>query len=159
MSSVILGPPKQSPQQTAPPSLPTRQASRQTCSSKSVRVGSLPTIRTCEKRQSPRQDLHCSALLIDHAGAKGSPRTIPAECKNASRSGLFVIVPVGYGVAIGQRYDIQLVMEEPIGGVSAPEIISHTGEIIRASLQFHENGYADRIGIGVRLSDPGDRLR
>jgi len=112
-------------------------------------------LRNEEKRQCPRRTLRCSLALSDNAiDGKGEPRTVPAECLNISTSGLYGIVPIGYGVAIGQRYTFRLTIGERGPEPGSRQVVSQQGEIVRAELLLGEDGYGDRVGIGVRLFGP-----
>lgn len=154
MSRIISQPPTRSTRAARILSPPMPRVSSTLGPYKGLEAASRQTNQYHEKRQSPRRDLHCSALLIDEFGGKGLPRAIPAQCTNVSNSGLFAIVPMGYGVAIGQRYAFQLAIQEHGTETRSRQTIAQQGEIMRVELQFGEDGYANEIGIGVRLSGP-----
>jgi len=112
------------------------------------------TGRAQENRQCSRRSLHCAVALVDHAGEKDERVVISAECTNVCNGGVFAIVPMGYGVAIGQRYTFQLAVRERGPEAGSPQIVSQPGEIVRVELLLGEDGYADQLGIGVRLFGP-----
>lgn len=120
----------------------------------STRAWQMPT-RESEKRQAPRRSLSCSLSLIGGPrGSRAAPVTVPADCCNISSGGLYAIVTIGYGVAIGQRYTFQLTVGERGPEPGTRQIVSQQGEVMRAELLLGEDGYGDRIGIGVRLFGP-----
>lgn len=106
-----------------------------------------------EKRQCNRRGLRCKMTLIDNAPAEDiQVHPIPAECMNISDNGLYGIVPIGYGVAMGQRYTFQLEIAErgPESGADE-QVVSQQGTIVRAELLINPDGEGNRVGIGVKL--------
>jgi len=94
-------------------------------------------------------------MLNDASAARTDTQVaIPAECTNIGNGGLYATVPIGYGVAIGQRYTFQLTIGERGPEPGSRQLVSQQGEIVRVELMLGEDGYADRIGIGVRLTGP-----
>ncbi len=109
--------------------------------------------REREKRQGRRRSLRCSVQLLSDAEDNGQP-PLHAECLNIGDGGLFAILPGSAGVAIGQRYTFQLNIGERGPEPGHGQCVSQKGEIIRLELLLGQEGYADRIGIGVRLFGP-----
>jgi len=104
-----------------------------------------------EKRQCRRRGLRCNMQLIKSYFSKDTrPTAIPAECFNVSKLGLYGIVSVGHGVAMGQRYTFQLTIGEP-GPAAAEQIVTQQGTIVRTELLISPDGRNDRVGIGVKL--------
>ena len=115
--------------------------------------------REKEKRQWPRRSLRCPLTLIDNAGEpKSNAVVISAECSDVGNGGLYGIVPIGYGVAIGQRYTFELTIGERGPEPGSRQVVSQQGEIVRAELLLGEDGYGDRVGVGVRLFGPRSGL-
>jgi len=113
--------------------------------------------RESEKRRLPRRSLQCELTMVNSIGVGGDggkPAAIPAECSNISQGGLYAVVPIGYGVAIGQRYRFELTVGERGPEPGSRQVVSQQGEIVRAELLLGEDGYGDRVGIGVRLHGP-----
>ena len=106
-----------------------------------------PTTREHEKRLSPRRSLACQ-LTLTHAT---TCKQVPAECDNFGQGGLYAVVAIGHGVAIGQCYSFELHITERGPEPGTDQAVTQQGEIVRVELLVGENGYADRIGIGVRL--------
>lgn len=110
-------------------------------------------LRDVEKRQCARRPLRCPLLLIDELmdSEDGHVQEIPAECMNISDSGLFGVVPIGYGVAAHQRYTFKLTIGECGPEPGQHQIVTQPGHILRAELLLGDSGEVDRIGIAVRL--------
>jgi hypothetical protein len=115
--------------------------------------------RDTEKRQSERRSLSCPVVLVTEViGESEHPRDIPGDCTNIGNGGLYATVPIGYGVAIGQRYTFELTIRERGPEPGARQTVSQQGEIVRVELLLGEDGYAERIGVGVRLTGPRSGL-
>ncbi|MHC4442696.1 MAG: hypothetical protein ACYTF1_19700 [Planctomycetota bacterium] len=106
------------------------------------------------KRVCERHSYKHEVLMLNGTSNNDAPKPIPAECTNISDSGLYAIVPFGYGVALKQRYNFQLTINRPGPEQGPRDLISQRGEIMRVELLFGEDGYADHVGIGVRLFGP-----
>ena len=119
-----------------------------------IQVDERLAMRAEEKRQCPRRSLHCRASLVNEAGTKDDVIIISAECTNVSSNGLFAILPMGYGLAIGQRRTFRLAVRECGPETGSENIVSQDGEIVRVELLLGEDGHSDQIGIGVRLFGP-----
>ena len=105
-----------------------------------------------EKRQCNRRGLRCKMTLIEHSPVDDiQAHPVPANCLNVSDSGLYGVVPIGYGVAMGQRYTFQLAIPERGPEPGAEQVISQQGLIVRAELLFNPKGEGNRVGIGVQL--------
>lgn len=109
--------------------------------------------RERDKRQGRRRSLRCSVQLLDDAEGNGQP-PLHAECLNIGDGGLFAVLPGNVGVAIGQRYTFQLNIGERGPEPGCRQCVSQQGEVIRLELLLGQEGYANRIGIGVRLFGP-----
>ena len=105
-----------------------------------------------EKRQCRRRGLRCQMTLIDDTGgADAQPRMIPGHSFNASDVGLYGIVPIGFGVTLGQRYTFQLTIGERGPEPGSHQIVTQQGVIVRSELLVGLEGQTDRLGIGVQL--------
>lgn len=109
--------------------------------------------RDREKRQGRRRSLYCRVLLIGDGADEQSPG-IEAQCINIGDGGLFAIVPASANVAIGQRYTFRLDIGERGPEPGCHQCVAQQGEIVRLELLLGEEGYADRIGLAVRLFGP-----
>jgi hypothetical protein len=105
-----------------------------------------------EKRQCNRRGLRCKISLIDHSpGDDVQAHPVPADCLNVSDSGLYGVVSLGYGVAMGQRYTFQLAIPERGPEPGSRQVVSQQGLIVRTELLINSKGEGDRVGIGVQL--------
>ena len=105
-----------------------------------------------EKRQCRRRGLRCKLALIDDSGGPDTqPRMIPGDCFNVSDTGLYGIVPIGYGVTLGQRYTFQLTVGERGPDSGSHQLVTQQGSIVRSELLVGPAGQTDRMGIGVQL--------
>jgi len=105
-----------------------------------------------EKRQGDRRSLRCEMLLIGNVmDDVEEPIKIPGQCLNISNGGLYGVVPVGYGVAIGQRYTFHLATCECGPEPDSSQLVSQQGRVLRTELQIGPAGTCDRLGIAVRL--------
>ena len=90
--------------------------------------------------------------LIDHSpGEDVQAHPVPADCLNVSDSGLYGVVSIGYGVAMGQRYTFQLAIPERGPEPGSRQVVSQQGVIVRTELLINPKGEGDRVGIGVQL--------
>jgi hypothetical protein len=105
-----------------------------------------------EKRQCARRSLRCELALVNaQTNDEGAPHSIPGECMNFSEGGLYAIVPIGFGVAMGQRYTFQLKIGECGPEPGSSHIVQQQGEITRTELLLGEGGSPDRVGIAVKF--------
>lgn len=100
-----------------------------------------------ERRACSRADHQWEVTLVRDDGA-----TIgPYRSDNISESGLHVTVPVGYGLAVGQRYEV--LIQKPAtsrGNCGFDDGIYAT--VVRT--QFKAGGDQHCIGVGLRLDQP-----
>ena len=119
----------------------------------SSRWSGASTMLDHDMRQCARRALRCHVLMIDLAEeGKDGPLTIPGECLDISDSGLYAIVPIGYGVVVGQQFTFQLTISERGPEPGACQVVSQRGRVIRTDLLMSSDGH--RLGVGVRLVGP-----
>lgn len=101
-----------------------------------------------ENRHCPRHSVRHEVLITDPDWWETeNPLPLRGECLNLSDDGLYVVVPWGYGLSIGQRYLFHL---RTLDG----EEICRFGTIVRTEVL---RGHAqDRMGIGVKLAGSTD---
>ena len=105
-----------------------------------------------ENRQCRRRGLRCKMALIDDTGGPDAqPQSIPGDCFNISNTGLYGIIPIGFGVGIGQRYTFQLTVGEPGPEPGSFQVVTQQGLVVRSELLMSSDGQTDRTGIGVQL--------
>ncbi len=108
-----------------------------------------------EKRQCRRRGLRCKMSLVDdRIGSDSQMRVIHAECYNVSDTGLYGIVPIGFGVTLGQRYIFQLELPERGPDSGSRQMVTQHGTVVRTELLVGPDGQTDRLGIGVQLVGP-----
>ncbi|MCC7291616.1 MAG: PilZ domain-containing protein [Phycisphaerales bacterium] len=98
--------------------------------------------RRCDDRVS--RDLRVTLIRED-----GS-RIGPYPTDNLSESGLHVTVPVGYGLAVGQRYEVVLRDSNSPPSVRIDEGLYAT--VVRTQMRTETERNA--IGVGLRLDQP-----
>jgi len=105
-----------------------------------------------EKRQYPRRPLRCKMVLTKSATEEqDDPAAVPAECFNICDGGLYAIVTIGYGVAMGQHYNFRIAIGERGPEPGSQQVVYQHGKIVRTELLLGESGKGDRVGIGVQL--------
>lgn len=104
-----------------------------------------------ERRQSRRASPPVCAALRSLAGVE-----IPASpADNISEDGLRLTVPVGFGVAVGQRYEVVLQREDPAGTHRDLIVDGHYATVVRTEILLRDRDHGhDRIGVGFRFDAP-----
>ena len=74
---------------------------------------------------------------------------VPAD--NVAEGGMHLTSPVGYGLAVGQRYEILLGREEEDGRQSTLWGEGHYVTVVRTRFLI---GESDRVGVGLRFDQP-----
>lgn len=106
-----------------------------------------------DKRQCPRRSLRCGLRMVDVAvDGESGPVIIAGMCVNISRDGLYALVPIGYGVNVGQTYLFHLSLAELGPEPGSHRIVSQKGRVVRIDLL--SSGENHQLGIGVRLTGP-----
>ena len=103
-----------------------------------------------ERRRCPRAPLPVSAALRTLAGGEIPAR--PAD--NVSESGLRLTVPVGFGLAVGQRYEVLLRRDGPDGKSRDLVGEGHYATVVRTEILLHGKADDDRVGVGFRFDSP-----
>jgi hypothetical protein len=104
-----------------------------------------------ERRNGLRRPLRIKANLFPLGGADA----ISCTSDNIGEGGLHAVVPVGYGLAVGQRYE--LILGEPSRTTDDSGIMLLPGEghyatVVRTELIMKEHG--DQVGVGLRFDQP-----
>ena len=92
-----------------------------------------------ERRFEPRRVVTCDLWMVDHHGST----VLRCRCLDASKNGMRLRVPLGYGVAEGQRYELR----SHLPGVNP-----------RASFGFMSSRWATVVRTQVFLGDDEDHL-
>jgi hypothetical protein len=100
-----------------------------------------------ERRSEPREPITGTLWMIDHYGST----VLKCECIEASPNGLRLRVPLGYGVAEGQRYELRshLPGRGPMRGFDL--IGSRWATVVRTQVRL--GGDEDHLDVGVVLDD------
>jgi hypothetical protein len=112
----------------------------------SLPTATAPTFIT-ERRLEPRKPLRCDLWMVDHNGAT----VLRCRCIDVSDHGMRLRVPLGYGVADGQRYELRshLPGTEPtstFGGIG-----QRWATVVRT--QIHLGGGEDHLDVGMVLDE------
>ncbi|HRX83662.1 MAG TPA: hypothetical protein P5572_01440 [Phycisphaerae bacterium] len=108
-----------------------------------------PTDGIIERRTNTRFPTHLHACLVPLSMAD----EIRCETDDVGEDGIHVTVPVGYGVAVGQRYEVQLAA--PGATLGMGPLLTSPGQfatVVRTSLDADATGGS--VGVGLRLDAP-----
>lgn len=98
-----------------------------------------------ERRNEARSPVTCDLWMIDHQGST----VLRCRCLEVAASSMRLRVPLGYGVAEGQRYELR----SHLPGAPAPSSLGLVGSrwatVVRTRLCLEED--EDHIDIGVIL--------
>jgi hypothetical protein len=103
-----------------------------------------------ERRAEPRESVAGTLWMIDHYGAT----VLKCQCIESSRSGMRLRVPLGYGIAEGQRYELRshLPGRQPVEGFGV--IGSRWATVVRTQVRLGED--EDHLDVGVVLDSVED---
>ena len=102
-----------------------------------------------ERRGSPRQPLKVEACLIPLGGTDA----ITCVSDDIGTGGMHVTVPVGYGLAVGQRHELILAM--PGASPGTGRVLTgegHYATVVRTQLRLGQG--ADQVSVGLRFDQP-----
>lgn len=101
-----------------------------------------------ECRRAPRRTVDLEVLMTDPGWWETeNPLPVRGECRNLSEGGLYMVAPIGYGLAVGQRYLFHVGATDGGG-----QHESRHGTIVRSEVLLGEDD--DRLGLGVRFDGP-----
>ena len=98
-----------------------------------------------ERRFEARRPVVCELWMIDHYGST----VLPCRCVEISNGGMRLQVPLGYGVAEGQRYELRSHRPGSSSAVSLGLIGSRWATVVRTQLLL--DGHEDHLDVGVIL--------
>ncbi len=103
-----------------------------------------------ERRDYSRRDATCNLWLIDTQ----SQSVLRCKSDNISDAGLHGSAPIGYGLALGQRYEVRIAAGEPDKAIS-PHIAKSLGfaTVVRSGIEVND-GVPDRVGFAIRFDVP-----
>jgi len=101
-----------------------------------------------ERRRWPRDQHSVWATLRALGGDEVPART----ADNVSEGGLRVTIPIGFGVAVGQRFEVLLQQRQEPGGESRDVLgEGHYATVVRTEIMLAEEGESDRVGVGLHF--------
>jgi hypothetical protein len=105
----------------------------------------VPAAIPVERRDEQRRPVLCELWMIDHHGST----VLRCRCVDASRNGMRLQVPLGYGVAEGQRYELRSHLPGARPSSSLGFENSRWATVVRTQLLLGEN--EDHLDVGVLL--------
>lgn len=98
-----------------------------------------------ERRTERRQPINCCLWMIDHHGST----VLRCQCAEISPNGMRLRVPLGYGVAEGQRYELRSHLPGTRSFTSLGVIGSRWATVVRTRLCVGDG--SDFLDVGVVL--------
>jgi hypothetical protein len=98
-----------------------------------------------ERRFEARREVTCDLWMIDHHGST----VLRCHCADISRNGMRLRVPLGYGIAEGQRYELRSHLPGSRVDNSLGLVGSRWATVVRS--QVCVDGVDDHLEIGVVL--------
>lgn len=102
-------------------------------------------IHAIERRYEERRSVECDLWMIDHHGST----VLRCRCIESSNHGMRLRVPLGYGVAEGQRYELRSHLPGMPGPAMLGLIGSRWATVVRTQLTLDDG--EDYLDIGVVL--------
>ncbi len=103
-----------------------------------------------DKREYSRRPVACDVWLIDAA----SQSVLRCKSNDISDAGLRALAPIGFGLAVGQRYEVRIAASDISGAMSAHLATPlGFGTVIRTEIRTGEDR-PDRVGCAVRFDVP-----
>ncbi len=104
-----------------------------------------------DQRDYSRQQLRCDLWLTEME----SQTILRCRTDNVSDAGLHATAPIGFGLAVGQRYEARMAAGEPDlapAGKHGPKSLGYA-TVIRTEMHVGD-GMPDRIGFAMRFDVP-----
>ena len=105
-------------------------------------------VRTEERRDHLRRDAGFWVSLMSLDGSE----VIRSRSDNVGEGGLRLTTPVGYGFAVGQRYEVLMGKEEDPGDQGGLTGEGHYATVVRTEFIMGDRG--DQVGVGLRFDQP-----
>ncbi len=114
------------------------------------RWGLLPGVNRSEKRAYSRRAAALDVWFIDIA----AKTVVRCKTDNICDAGLHATSPVGYGLAVGQRFEVRIA-NASVSKASSPDLAPSLGyaTIVRLEIDVRRDG-GHRIGFAVRFDVP-----
>lgn len=110
-----------------------------------------PTL--ADRRFEPRELVACDLWMIDHYGST----VLRCRCHEISSNGMRLCVPLGYGVAEGQRYELRSHLPGARTGTTLGLSGSRWATVVRTRLRIEDG--EDHLEVGVVLDNAEAPLR
>jgi hypothetical protein len=101
-----------------------------------------------ERREGVRREAGFWAGLVTLAGAE----VLRCKADNVSEGGLHLTVPIGYGLAVGQRYEVLVGRQEDSTEQGNFLGEGHYATVVRTEFLINDQG--DGVGVGLRFDQP-----
>lgn len=103
-----------------------------------------------ERRTAPRERTLVSATLRTMRGSQ----VIDCPADNISEGGMRITAPVGFGLAVGQRFEVNLRADERAGRPDDLIGDGHYATVVRTEFVLDQGQHDDRVGVGLRFDQP-----
>jgi hypothetical protein len=103
-----------------------------------------------ERRTAPREPVAGTLWMIDHYGST----VLKCQCVETSEGGMRLRVPLGYGIAEGQRYELRSHLPGSRPGDGFGVVGSRWATVIRTQFRLGED--EDHLDVGVVLDSVRD---
>jgi hypothetical protein len=110
--------------------------------------GAAGTAELADRRSGPRRQGGYWANLL----ALDGEEVIRCDCDNMGEEGLHFTAPVGYGFAVGQRYELLVGERDEAGQDRSLSGAGHYATVVRT--QFLMADLGDQVGVGLRFDQP-----
>ncbi|MBN2561033.1 MAG: hypothetical protein JXQ75_08895 [Phycisphaerae bacterium] len=103
-----------------------------------------------DQREYARRRIRCDLWLIDGA----SQSVLRCKTSDIADAGLHATAPVGFGLAVGQRFEARIAAPQSTGAMSA-HLATSLGyaTVIRTEIKVGDNE-SDRVGCALRFDVP-----
>lgn len=107
--------------------------------------------RANQKRRSySRRKIQCELFLID----RNTDTVLRCRTEDVSDAGLYATAPIGYGIGIGQRYELRIASGDAARASSA-EMIPSLGFATVTRLEIDvQRGDSHRVGFSMKFDVP-----
>jgi hypothetical protein len=114
-----------------------------------VSPGTAGPTNVLERRFEPRRPACCDLWMIDHHGST----ILRCRCTEVSRNGMRLSVPLGYGVAEGQRYELRSHLPGAPPRTSLGLIGSRWATVVRTQVALEANEHHLDVGVVLDHTD------
>lgn len=104
------------------------------------------------------EERRCAPRLRDPVAATlrplGGTQAITCPADNISEGGMRITAPIGFGLAVGQRFEVILRGDDR--GAVGSDLIGdgHYATVVRTEIVLDRGNRDDRVGVGLRFDQP-----